>query len=173
MAAPRRPEAVPWLLALSLLAGAASAALVVTGRLLPGGVAGALAVVASIFAGWISHHAGQDRLVFADRAAERALEASLFASVAWVAVPEAVWTAAAALVALVMSYLASYLTAKATGLGFEVRERLPYRSGRPILAVVGLLVPAILDFALWAAAAISLEPVVRHGISVARQREPA
>ena len=101
------------------------------------------------------------------------LEASLFGSVAWAAAPEHPWTAAAAVSALVASYLASYLSAKAIGLGFEVRERLPYRSARPLVAVIGLLVPTTLDVALWAAVVISLEPVVRHGASVARQEEPA
>jgi hypothetical protein len=87
--------------------------------------------------------------------------------------PDEPWTAGAALTALVASYLASYLTAKAIGLGFEVHERLPYRSVRPLLAVIGMLIPEILHAALWAAAVISLESVVRHGWSVARQQEPA
>lgn len=111
--------------------------------------------------------------MFADHTVERLLEASLFGSVAWAAIPEEPWTAAAAVTALVASYLASYMSTKAIGLGFEVHERVPYRSVRPLMAVVGLLFPAILDVALWAAAVISFESVVRHGMSVARQREPA
>lgn len=138
-----------------------------------GGAVAAAAVSASILGGLAARGSGAARLVFADHAVERILEASLFGAVAWAAVPDEPWTAGAAITALVASYLASYMTAKAIGLGFEVHERLPYRSVRPLMAVVGLLVPGILDVALWAAAVISLEPVVRHGISVARQREPA
>jgi hypothetical protein len=111
--------------------------------------------------------------VFADHAVERVIEALLFGSVAWAAVPEDPWTAGAALVALVASYLASYFTAKAIGLGFELKERLPYRSARPLLVVLGLLWPPGLDVALWGSAVIGLEPVVRHAMTVARQREPA
>jgi len=170
---PPGAAAVPWLLGLSIATSVAAAVLVVNGRLLAGGVVAAVAVAASIVAGLGAKRSGTARLVFADHAVERVLEASLFGSVAWAAMPGEPWTAGAALTALVASYLASYLTAKAIGLGFDVRERLPYRSVRPLLAVVGMLIPEILDVALWAAAVISLEPVVRHGSSVARQKEPA
>jgi hypothetical protein len=164
---------VPWLLAVTLAASAATAVLVIAGHPLPGGLTAAAAVGASVLAGIAANRSGAPRLVFADHAVERILEASLFGSIAWAALPEEPWTAGAAVSALVASYLASYMTAKAIGLGFEVRERLPYRSVRPLFAVLGLLVPAILDVALWAAAVISLEPVIRHGASVARQRDPA
>lgn len=170
---PPSPSAVPWLLASTVLASVAAAALVVLAHPVAGGVAAAVAVATSILAGLSAKRSGAARLVFSDHAVERVLEALLFGSVAWAAAPERAWTAAAAVSALVASYLASYLSAKAIGLGFEVRERLPYRSARPLVAVIGLLVPAILDFALWAAVVISLEPVVRHGSSVARQQEPA
>ena len=170
---PPSAAAVPWLLGVSVTAAVAAATLVVSGRFRVSGMVALLAVGASILAGLGANRSGAARLVFADHAVERVLEASLFGAVAWAAMPAEPWTAGAALTALVASYLASYLTAKAIGLGFEVRERLPYRSVRPLLAVVGLLVPQILDAALWAAAIISLEPVVRHGSSVARQREPA
>jgi hypothetical protein len=172
MASPR-PRAVPLLLTLALASAGVASALVIAGRPQVAGVLGAAAVGASILAGLGARGAGEPRLVFADHAVERLVEAALFGSIAWSAVPEEPWVASAALSALVASYLASYLTAKATGLGFEVRERLPYRSVRPLLAVVGLLVPQFLGPALWAAAVISLEPVARHGWSVARQREPA
>ena len=173
MASPPPSSAVPWLLAVSVVASGAAAVLVVTSRPVAGGAVAAAAVGASILAGLAAGRSGAARLVFADHAVERVLEASLFGSVAWAAVPEDPWTAGAAVTALVASYLASYLSAKAIGLGFDLHERVPYRSVRPLLAVVGLLFPRILDVALWAAAVISLEPVVRHGISVARQREPA
>lgn len=172
MPSPLPSSAVPWLLALSVAASVGAAALVVSSRPVAGGATAAGAVGASIVAGLAARRSGAARLVFADHAVERVLEAALFGSVAWAAVPEDSWTAAAAVVALIASYLASYLSAKAIGLGFAVRERVPYRSARPLLAVVGLLFPGILDPALWSAALISLEPVVRHGLSVARQKEP-
>ena len=167
------PSTVPWLLVVSLLGAVAAAALVVGRRPIPAGIVGLVAVLASIVAGAAARRSRDPRLVFSDHAVERVLEASLFGTIAWVAVSEAPWTAAAALAALVSSYLASYLTAKATGLGFEVRERLPYRSVRPLFPVLGLLVAPVLDVALWAAVAISLEPFARHGLAIAKQEEPA
>ena len=167
-----RPTAVPWLLACSLLTGAGVALLLISGRTFAGGLLAAVAVGSSILAGWWAKRAGFARLIFADHAVERVLEALLFGSIAWVAVPGDPWTAGAALVALVASYLASYFSAKAIGLGFELKERLPYRSARPLLVVVGLLWPAALDVVLWASAVIGLEPVVRHAMTVGRQREP-
>jgi hypothetical protein len=161
------------MLVAAVVAVAAAATLVVAGRFLVAGVLGAVAVAASIVAGIWARDSAERRLVFADHAVERVVEATLFGSIAWAFVPEEPWVAAAALSALVASYLASYLTAKATGLGFVVRERLPYRSVRPLLAVAGLLAPRVIGPALWAAAAISLDPVIRHGWAVARQREPA
>jgi hypothetical protein len=164
---------VPWLVAVTVIASAAAAVLVVSSHAVAGGAAGTVAVGASILAGLAANRSGAARLVFADHAVERILEAALFGSIAWAAIPGETWTATAALSALVASYLASYLSAKAIGLGFELRERLPYRSVRPLVVVIGLLIPAILDWALWAAAAISLESVLRHSTSVAGQKEPA
>jgi hypothetical protein len=168
-----RPRIVPALLLVAMTSAVAAASLVIVGRTLAAGLLGAVAVGASIVAGLWARNAADARLVFADHAVERLVEAALFGSVAWSAVPEEPWVAGAALSALVASYLASYLTAKAAGLGFEIRERLPYRSVRPLLAVAGLLFPRLLAAALWAATAISLESVIRHGLSVTRQREPA
>lgn len=173
MAVPPRPRAVPPLLAVAGVASVTGAVLVVTGRFVAAGLLGAAAIGASILAGLSARRSGAPRLVFADHAVERLVEAALFGSVAWWAVPDEPWVAAAAVAAMVASYLASYLAAKAIGLGFEVRERVPYRSVRPLLAVAGLLAPRLLGPALWAATAISLEPVLRHGLSVARQRESA
>jgi hypothetical protein len=160
------------MLLVAVLSAGAAATLVIVGHPLAAGLLGGGAVGASILAGLGAREGREPRLVFADHAVERLVEAALFGGVAWAAVAEEPWVAGAALSALVASYLASYLTAKAVGLGFEVRERLPYRSARPLLAVAGLLFPRALGPALWAATAISLEPVIRHGRSVARQREP-
>jgi hypothetical protein len=159
------------LLAATILGAAGSAALVLTDHPAAGGVLAAVAGVASVLAGIRARRSGEPRLVFADHAVERVMEAVLFGAIAWVAVPEAPWTAGASLAALVASYLASYLPAKATGLGFRLTERLPWRSVRLSLVALGLLVGDLLPVALWGAAAVSLEPVVRHGVTVARQRE--
>jgi hypothetical protein len=160
-----------WLLAATILGSAGSATLILTDNPAAGGVLAAVSGAASVLSGVRARRSGEPRLVFADHAAERVMEAMLFGAIAWAAVPEAPWTSGASLAALVASYLASYLPAKATGLGFRVTERLPWRSVRLSLVALGLLVSDLLAVALWAAAALSLEPVVRHGLAVARQRE--
>jgi hypothetical protein len=162
---------VPSLLASALGCAAIAAALTLSGRGIAAGAVTALGGAASVLAGRGARAESGPRLSFADHAVERVFEAVVLGAVAWATVTTAPWTAAGALTALVASYMASYLTAKAIGLGFRVEERLPWRSVRLALVSGGLLVPALLAPALWVAAAVSLEPVVRHGWAIARQRE--
>jgi hypothetical protein len=165
------PPVAAWLLAITIVGAAGAAGLVLTGRPAAAGGLAAAAGVASVLSGLRARQSGEPRLVFADHAVERVMEALLFGAIAWAATSASPWTAGASLAALVASYLASYLPAKATGLGFRVTERLPWRTVRLSLVAVGLVVADLLPVMLWAAATVSLEPVVRHGLAVARQRE--
>jgi hypothetical protein len=159
------------LLVVTGLGALAAGALVLADRFTLAGVCTAVAGGASVLAGMRARDSGMPRMVFADHAVERVMEALVFGAIAWDVAPTSAWTAGAALAALVASYLASYLPAKATGLGFRVHERLPFRSVRLALVAVGLLLPDLLGAALVAAGLVSLEPVIRHGLTVARQRE--
>ncbi len=166
-----RPSTVAALLVVTGVGALAAGALVLFDRYVLAGVCTAVAGGASVLAGMQARETGMPRLVFADHAVERVMEAVVFGAIAWDVAPTSAWTAGAALTALVASYLASYLPAKATGLGFKVQERLPFRSVRLTLVALGLLFPDLLGVALVAAALVSLEPVVRHGLAVGRQRE--
>jgi hypothetical protein len=141
-------------------------------------------------------NAATARMGFAARVAERLADAAILGAVAWVAVSppshpflfavRRPGLAAAALTALGVAYLASYVRAKAVGLGFQVHE-LP---GEQVLHFgligVGLLlwnspVGATLDGflgpegalagPLWLATLVSAASLVRGVGEVARQPE--
>ena len=167
-----RPAVGVALLAVILLGAGAAAALVLTGRWVAAGVATAVAAAAVTVSGRRAKYTEDRRLTFADAAAERTGDAVLLAAVAWATIEEP-GTSGAALAALVLAYLATYMRAKATGLGFGVRESLIARGVRIGLVVLGLVWRDALGPALWAASAVSLFSAFREAVEVGRQREPA
>ena len=167
-----RPAVGVALLAVILLGAGAAAALVLTGRWVAAGVATAVAAAAVTLSGRRAKYTEDRRLTFADAAAERTGDAVLLAAVAWATIEEPA-TSGAALAALVLAYLATYMRAKATGLGFGVQESLIARGVRIGLVVLGLVWRDALGPALWAASAVSLFSVIREAVEVGRQREPA
>jgi hypothetical protein len=167
-----RPAVGVALLAVILLGAGAAAALVLTGLWVAAGVATAVAAAAVTVSGRRAKYTEDRRLTFADAAAERTGDAVLLAAVAWATIEEPA-TSGAALAALVLAYLATYMRAKATGLGFGVQESLIARAVRIGLVVLGLVWRDALGPALWAASAVSLFSVFREAVEVGRQREPA
>jgi hypothetical protein len=165
-----RPSVGLLLLALILLAAAAAAVLVLTERWVLASVATAVTAGAATVTGRRAKYTGDRRLTFADSAAERVADAAILGAVAWVTVDEPL-VSAGALAALVLGYLAAYVRAKATGLGFTLQESLIARVTRVGLIVLGLLLVDVLGAALWAASAVSLVSVLRESVEVARQRE--
>jgi hypothetical protein len=79
--------------------------------------------------------------------------------------------AAAALAAMGSAYLAAYVRAKAGGLGFRLDSLFPRDGLHFVLVGLGLLLMALLQVALWLAAAVSLLSVARDVGQVARQQE--
>jgi hypothetical protein len=146
-----------------------AAALVLIDRFAPAGALTAAGGGLVILAGVRAREAGSARLAFADATVERAIDAGILAAVAWTALPSRPLLAAAALVAMGSSYLAAYLRAKATGLGFPLEDSLIVRALRWGILALGLAISFLLPFALWAAAVVSVQLVLRHSLSVARQ----
>jgi hypothetical protein len=167
-----RPAVGVALLAAILLAAGAAAALVLTDRWPLAALATAVAAAAVTVTGRRAKYTEDRRLTFADSAAERTGDAVVLAAVAWATIEEPA-VSAAALSALVLGYLATYMRAKATGLGFMVEESLIARGSRIGLVVLGLAWRDALGPALWAASAVSLFSVMREAVEVGRQREPA
>lgn len=165
-----RPAVGVALLAAILLGAGLAAAAVLTGRWLVAALATAVAAAAVTVTGRRAKYTEDHRLTFADAAAERTGDAVVLAAVAWATIEEPA-VSAGALAALVLGYLATYMRAKATGLGFAVEESLIARGTRIGLIVVGLAWRDALGPALWAASVVSLFSVMREAIEVGRQRE--
>src|ERR671918_703772 len=150
-----RPAVGVALLAAILLAAGAAAALVLTDRWPLAALATAVAAAAVTVTGRRAKYTEDRRLTFADSAAERTGDAVVLAAVAWATIEEPA-VSAAALSALVLGYLATYMRAKATGLGFMVEESLIARGSRIGLVVLGLAWRDAPGPPRWAPSAVSL-----------------
>jgi phosphatidylinositol phosphate synthase len=167
-----RPAVGYGLLALILVAAAAAAALVLTGHWAAAGVSTAVSAGAVTVSGRRAKYTADERLTYADSAAERTADAVVLGALAWATAGEPL-VAGGALSALVLGYLAAYLRAKATGLGFPIEESLIARAVRVALIVLGLITVSALGAALWAASTVSLFSVIREAVEVSRREEPA
>lgn len=158
------------LLAIALVASVGAAVLVVAEERLAGFLAALGAGSALLLAGVKTSESSDARLRFADSLVDRTVDAVILGTVVWTAFPERTEVAAAGLAALVAAYLASYVRARAVGLGFGVEETVLQRSVRiPFVALSVLDGPALA--ALWVATAISLQTVIVRARAVSRQRE--
>lgn len=156
--------------ALALAAAALCGVLLVGGQRLGGFAAALVAGGALALTGWKAGDTVNPRSRFADALAERGVDAMILGTLAWWALPEERGVAAAALAALIASYLASYVRARAVGLGFHLEEALLLRSAR--LALVALAVlgsPTLIP--LLAATGVSVQTIVLRAVAVARQKE--
>lgn len=170
-----RPDTTPLglmaLLALAVVAAGGAAWLVIDGRPVPAGLATLGAAMALVLVGYRARRMGVPRVLFTDSVAERTTDAAVLGGVAWAAMPGAPRVAAAALTALGMAYLASYLKARATGLGWELRESVIDRGVRMGAVSAGLL-SGFVEAGLWISAAWSAAVLVYRAREVGRQGEP-
>ena len=130
--------------------------LIVDGRLLLAGVVAVAAALFDALDGAVAKARGDVSALGAllDSTVDRVSDALFFAPVAWLygVAPDPErrdqrWVAALALVALVLSFLVSYVKARAEGLGYECNVGIVERAERLILMILGLLleiVPAVL-----------------------------
>jgi hypothetical protein len=166
----RRSRLVLLLSALAVAAATVSAVLVVLDERLAGFLVALGSGSALLLSGAKISESREGRDRFVDSLAERVVDAVILATLAWVAFPERAAVAAAALTALVASYLASYIRARAVGLGFRVEETLLQRGLRMIFVALGILEAPALG-ALWLASAISLQVLIVRAVAVRRQTE--
>ncbi|HEX2031540.1 MAG TPA: hypothetical protein VHL78_09085 [Actinomycetota bacterium] len=166
-----RAAAILSLIAAAAVLAALAAALILVGRETPAGVGVAGAGALLILAGIRAREAKSARLAFADASLERAVDAVILGAVAWAEIGARPLVSAAALVALGASYLAAYLRAKSSGLGFPLGDSLIVRSVRWTIVALGLVFPSLLQLALWVSAAVSVQLIVRHASAVARVPE--
>lgn len=133
---------------LGLLIQIGVAAAIVRGDLAAAGVIGALGALFDGFDGAVARAQGRTTQFGAllDATTDRLTEALYLAPIAWLygVAPDVVerdepWVAAAALAALVFSFLVSYVKARAEALGFECKVGIAERAERMLLLVAGLL----------------------------------
>jgi hypothetical protein len=154
---------------LAVAAAVVSGALIVADQRVAGFLAALVSGSALLLSGIKAADAADAGLRFADSMAERAVDAVVLGTLAWVAVPENLAVAAAALIALITSYIASYLKARALGLGFRVEETPMFQPARMAFVALGILGASAP--ALFVATAVSLQAIIVRSAAVARQKE--
>ena len=151
--------------------------LIVRGSLLAAGLVAIAAALADAIDGAVAKAHGRVSKVGAllDSTTDRLSDALFFVPVAWLygVSPDAAhagqrWVAAAALVALVASFLVSYVKARAEGLGLECNVGIVERAERLILMIVGLLLDLV-PVALVVLGALSVVTVVQRLLHVRGQ----
>jgi CDP-diacylglycerol--glycerol-3-phosphate 3-phosphatidyltransferase len=153
------------------------AAAIVAGRLLLAGLVAVAAAVADTLDGAVAKALRQQSKFGAllDSTTDRLSDALFFIPVAWLygVSPDPAqrgqsWVAALALIALVASFLVSYVKARAEGLGLECNVGIVERAERLILMILGLLLNLV-PLALVVLAALSVVTVVQRLLYVRGQ----
>jgi CDP-diacylglycerol--glycerol-3-phosphate 3-phosphatidyltransferase len=156
-------------LPLSLLA----AWLFATGRLVPGGIAMALAGLCDSIDGELSRRSGKaSRLgAFVDSTVDRFGEAAALTGVAWYYMSREPWFALLATGAMVLSLLVSYVRARAEGLGIDCGVGLFERPVRVLVLLAGVFIGLgrYLPVALGLVALGSCYTVIERVVHVVKQ----
>ncbi len=155
------------------------AALIVQGRLVAAGLVAIVSGLLDTIDGAVAKASGRVSKfgAFLDSTTDRLSDALFFIPIAWlygVAPEEASqdepWVAAIALVALVASFLVSYVKARAESLGFSCDVGIAERAERLILLIIGLVFTALLPAVISLLAALA---VVTVGQRIAHVRAQA
>ncbi|MDQ4094943.1 MAG: CDP-alcohol phosphatidyltransferase family protein [Actinomycetota bacterium] len=155
-----------------------TAYLIIEGRLVAAGLVAIVAALADTVDGAVAKAAGVASKwgALLDSTADRLSDALFFIPVAWLygVSPDAAqaddrWVAALALVTLVVSYLVSYIKARAEGLGYDCNVGIVERAERLILMIIALVFYDIMPLVLGILAALSLVTVVQRLVHVRRQ----
>jgi CDP-diacylglycerol---glycerol-3-phosphate 3-phosphatidyltransferase len=110
-----------------------------------------------------------------DSTGDRVADAAVFGALAyWLAVTGRHWTGVAALLALVLGMIVSYVKARAEGLGLTANVGIAERFERLVIVGLGGLaygfgVPYALEVALWLVVALSAVTVAQRMVHVYRQ----
>lgn len=154
------------------------AALIVDGRLVVAGFVAAGAALFDALDGALAKARGSTSRfgAFLDSTTDRLSDALLFAPLAWLYGVAPVrpdydqpWVAATALVALVASFLVSYVKARAEGLGIECKVGIVERAERLIIMILALVFNALLPAAVLLLAVLSVVTVCQRIAHVYRR----
>ena len=161
-----------------LVVQVAVAYLIIEGRLVLAGFVAIVAAFSDAIDGAVAKAAGSTSRFGAllDSTSDRLSDALFFIPVAWLygvsPDPQQLddrWVSALALTALVVSFLVSYVKARAEGLGFECNVGIMERAERLILVIVGLVFNDILPVILGILTGLSLVTVIQRLVYVGRQ----
>lgn len=150
---------------------------ILEGRLVAAGLMSAAAALMDVFDGAVAKARGITTKFGAllDSTTDRIADALVFVPVAWLygvspdpARRDAAWVAAVALVALVASFLVSYVKARAEGLGYECNVGFAERAERLVLMIVALVFD-FLPVAVSVVAIASLITFVQRLVHVRKQ----
>lgn len=156
--------------------------LIIEGRLLAAGLIAIVSALGDTVDGAVAKARGMTSRFGAllDSTTDRLSDALFFLPVAWLygVSPDGprrdqAWVAALAMVALVASFLVSYVKARAEGLGFECNVGIAERAERLILMIAGLILWRILPAVLGLLAALSIVTVVQRVLYVRGQAQSA
>ena len=156
--------------------------LIVDGRLVVAGLVAIAAALMDVFDGALAK--AQNRVSafggFLDSTTDRLSDALYLAPIAWLygVSPDGPshdepWVAGVALVALVASFMVSYVKARAESLGFECRVGIAERAERIILLIIGLVFETILPAILVLLATLAVITVLQRMVHVRSQARAA
>ena len=168
--------------AFGLLVQLGVAYLIIDGRLVLAGLIAIVAAFSDAVDGAVAKAAGSTSKwgALLDSTSDRVADALFFIPVAWlygvspgIEQADDRWIAALSLTALVVSYLVSYIKARAEGLGYDCNVGIMERAERLILVIVGLVFYAILPIVLGILTLLSLVTVAQRLIHVRAQARSA
>lgn len=152
--------------------------MIVEGRLLTAGLVAVFAALFDAFDGALAKARGLTTKfgAFLDSTTDRLSDALLFAPIAWLYGVAPVrpehdqpWVAAVALVALVASFLVSYVKARAEGLGIDCKVGIAERAERLLIVVLALIFSDLLPAALVLLAVLAVVTVFQRVAHVYRR----
>jgi CDP-diacylglycerol--glycerol-3-phosphate 3-phosphatidyltransferase len=131
---------------------AAVAALILDGKLLVAGLVAIVAALADGLDGAVAKAMGarSDFGAVLDSTTDRLAEALYYLPIAWlygvspdIAERDERWVAALALTAMVLSFLVSYIRARAESLGYDAKVGIAERAERAIILILGLILDLV------------------------------
>ena len=152
--------------------------LIVEGRLVAAGLIAIAAALFDTFDGALAKASGRTSKfgAFLDSSTDRLADALYFAPIAWLygvdpdtPAHDEPWVAGVALVALVASFMVSYVKARAESLGFDCRVGIVERAERLILVIIALVFSDLLPAIMVVLAIASVITVVQRMAHVYKQ----
>lgn len=152
--------------------------LIVDGRLVAAGLLAIASALLDVFDGALAKAKGRVTRfgAFLDSTTDRLSDALFFAPIAWLygvapdtAAHDERWVAAVALVALVASFLVSYVKARAEAVGLTAKVGIAERAERVILVLIALVFNTLLPAIMVILAALSVITVLQRILYVRAQ----